>query len=463
MESDILNNGEWSLTERIVREDLGENSQFGWTVHLSEDFLLVGAISAVDTYSNKSGAVIMYKLEGNNWRENCRYSIQEDGAAFDYFGYAVSMDEDRVVVGAPNSDGVKKRTGVVNIFDFDETGWRNVQRLSAPDSEEYDEFGYSVSLQGNYIVVGDPFTDNQGGNSGSVYVYELKNYKWHFIQKLIPDEYYEYDNFGISVGIDADTIVVGANRTEVYGDGAVYVFKFNGSEWQQVQKLYAQDGTGGENFGVSVSISDNRILIGDDLDDDLGFNSGSAYIFEYNGNQWIQSKKLLPSKGETRGKFGNSVHISGNQLIIGSENKTVSEYYGAGSAYIFEYNGSSWIESKVLNAQDPHNNDNFGSSVKIINDNVIIGSRLRDEFGVNSGAVYYYNLVDSEWKLMKKFLPGDGGGLDFFGNSVDVFGDKVIIGAYGNNDNGNDSGSAYIFDLSNIDKKKDERNLIMSK
>ncbi|MEZ5497253.1 MAG: hypothetical protein R3F25_10600 [Gammaproteobacteria bacterium] len=108
MESDILNNGEWSLTERIVREDLGENSQFGWTVHLSEDFLLVGAISAVDTCSNKSGAVIMYKLEGNNWRENCRYSIQEDGAAFDYFGYAVSMDEDRVVVGAPNSDGVKK-------------------------------------------------------------------------------------------------------------------------------------------------------------------------------------------------------------------------------------------------------------------------------------------------------------------------------------------------------------------
>ncbi len=255
------------------------------------------------------------------------------------------------------------------------------------------------------------------------------------------------DIFGCSVSINGNYAIIGARDADDNGEdsGSAYIFKRSGNRWSLQQKLLASDGAKGDCFGMSVSINGNSAIIGACLDDDKGFNSGSAYIFACSGTYWFEQQKLLASDGLNNDWFGYSVSIDGNYAIIGApfnNDKGVE----SGSAYIFKRDGTTWSEQQKLLASDGATYDLFGLSVSIDGDYAVIGAPFNySGGGGDSGSVYFFKRDGTTWSKQAKLIPLDIADGDCFGYSVSIDGDYAIIGVPYDDDNGPNSGSAFIF------------------
>lgn len=262
------------------------------------------------------------------------------------------------------------------------------------------------------------------------------------LAKLLASDGAAGDGFGSHVSISGDTAVISASGDDP--NGSAYIFRFDSSSWVEEAKLLASDGADGDHFGVRVYISGDTAVVGANSDDDNGANSGSAYIFRYNGSSWVEETKLLASDGNTGEYFGTAIGISDDIAIVGAprDNDNGSN---SGSAYIFRFDGSSWVEETKLLASDGAAEDGFGRKVSISGDTAVIGARYNDDNGDDCGSAYIFRFIGSSWVEEDKLLASDGAEDDFFGDSVEIWGDTAIIGAPGDNDNGPASGSAYIF------------------
>ncbi|MCH7886446.1 MAG: T9SS type A sorting domain-containing protein [Candidatus Marinimicrobia bacterium] len=256
------------------------------------------------------------------------------------------------------------------------------------------------------------------------------------------------DKFGFSISISGDYAVVGAEGNDDNGDfsGSAYVFKRTGTSWAQEAKLLAADGAEFDNFGFSVSISGDYAVVGAKSDDDNGLSSGSAYVFKRSGTIWAEEAKLLPAEGAAGDRFGFSVSISGDYAVVGApfddDNGT-----DAGSAYLFKRTGTSWTQEAKLLASDGAVEDSFGSSVSISGDYAVVGARCDDDNGTDSGSAYLFKRTGTSWTQEAKLLPSDGAAGDHFGwgGSVSISGDYAVVGAWGDDDNGDASGSVYVY------------------
>ena len=244
------------------------------------------------------------------------------------------------------------------------------------------------------------------------------------------------------MSISGDRCLIGA----VGGDsnGSAYIFEWNSTNWSQQAKLTASDGNDGDAFGGLVSMDGDRCVIGAWHDDDNGSSSGSAYIFEWNGISWIEREKLTPSDGDALDYFGTGAGISGNRCIVGA-NGNDDNGSSSGSAYIFEWNGTSWIQQAKLTVSDAGANDYFGGDVGMSGDRCIVGA-FGDDDGGSNGSAYIFEWNGASWIQQEKLKASDGGLIDVFGYSVSISGDRCIISAHCDDDNGFQSGSAYIYD-----------------
>ena len=219
---------------------------------------------------------------------------------------------------------------------------------------------------------------------------------------------------------------------------------FSNYDWFEEAKLIASDGFDGDFFGQSVSIYENFAVVGAPNSDENGEMSGTAYIFNRDGNNWVEQAKLTASDGAEGDSFGCSVSIDGKYSLIGSpfneENGRLS-----GSAYIFNRSNNIWTEQAKLLPTDSEEYDEFGQSVSINMDNALIGVYLDDDNGFASGSAYIFTRLGTNWIENTKFLPSDGMDGDWFGLSVSIYNNTAVIGTPGNDYNGNDSGSAYVF------------------
>ena len=213
---------------------------------------------------------------------------------------------------------------------------------------------------------------------------------------------------------------------------------------RQQAKLLASDGATGDEFGFSVSISGNVAIVGSQGDDDNGADSGSAYIFAFDGTTWVLQRKLVPVDGAAGDLFGESVSISGDVAIVGAP---LDDDNGdrSGSAYIYRFDGTTWSQEQKLLASDGAERDFFGISVSISGDVAVVGALDDDDNGTDSGSAYVFRFDGTTWTHEQKLLASDGAAEDFFGDSVSISGDVAIVGADGNDDNGPESGSAYMF------------------
>ncbi len=372
-----------------------------------------------------------------------------DGAIEDYFGGSVDISGHIAVVGAYGDDDNGSYSGSAYMYERQGSGtWMMKAKLTASDGVGDDLFGGSVSISGDIAVIGAVGDDDNGSHSGSAYVYERQeNGTWQETAKLTASDAEISDYFGGIVSISGDIVVAGAWGDDDNGSssGSAYVYERqeNGS-WLEKAKLTAGDGATGEYFGRSVSISGDRILIGAYLDNDNGYESGSAYLYErQQSGTWLEMAKLTAGDGMAEDKFGSSVSIHGDIAVIGAEGHDDDGFPvlpNAGSAYVYERQvNTTWLETAKLTAFDPMAYKRFGSRVSISGDSVVIGAL---------DSVYVYDRQNNgSWPLAAKLIPSDGANGDRFGQSVSVDGDIVMRGAYLHDGNGSDSGSAYVYEL----------------
>ena len=371
-----------------------------------------------------------------------------DGATKDYFGKSVSIDGDTAIIGAYGDVDLGSSSGSAYIFIRSGTTWILQQKLTPSDGVPGDNFGKSVSLNGDTAIIGADGDDDHGAFTGSAYVFTRSGTTWSQQTKLTASDGAAKDSFGKSVSLNGDTAIIGADGDVDHGmfTGSAYVFTRSGTTWSQQAKLTASDGAAYDHFGTSVSVNGNTAIIGTIFDDDLGSGSGSVYVFTRSGTVWGQQAKLTASDGAGDDNFGTSVSLDSDTAIIGAY---VDDDlgYASGSAYVFTRSGTTWSQQAKLTASDGAAYDQFGISVSVNGNTATIGSRGDDDNGINSGSAYVFTRSGTTWSQQARLTASDGAAYDSFGESVSVNGDTVIIGAYGDDDHGINSGSAYQFSI----------------
>src|SRR5215468_4102319 len=269
-------------------------------------------------------------------------------------------------------------------------------------------------------------------------------------QKLTAMEGAANDEFGAAVAFSGNTMVIGAPLDDVIGEdqGSVYVFTRNGAAWTLQQKLTAQDGVAKSEFGFSVAISGDTVVIGAPLDDTGGNgDQGSAYVFTRSGAVWTQQQKLTAQDGAANDLFGYSVAISGETVAVSALGDDIGANENQGSAYVFTRSDTTWTQQQKLIANDGSTGEFFGRSVALSGDTVVVGKNL-DKVGANDeqGSAYVFTRSGTVWTQQQKLIADDGAEDDQFGRSVAISGDTLAVGAPFGDIGGNFSqGSAYVF------------------
>jgi len=364
-----------------------------------------------------------------------------DGTASGYFGGSVSISDVYAVAGA---SGDNSSTGAAYVFQ--NTGIESyVQsgKLVADDGAASDRLGVSVSVSGVYVIAGANGDDDKGNESGSAYIFIWNGTAWTRQKKLTASDGAAGDRFGESVSISGDYAVVGSPYDDDKGadSGAAYIFKREGTTWTQQKKLIPSDGGAGDYFGTSVSISGDYALVGAHLSKNPLTNTsfGAAYIFKREATGWNQKAKLIADDGAVNDYFGRSVSLycegTACYAVIGADGDDTSGGIDAGSVYIFKRNSDeTWTQNSHVYASDSAEGDNFGKSVSVYGQGsywvLIAGADKDDEAGSNAGAAYIFSLSGSAtWSQKEKLVPSGGGTNDYYGRSVGIFGYNTIVGA----------------------------------
>jgi hypothetical protein len=401
--------------------------------------------------------------------------ISSDGIADDRFGYSVAMHGETVVVGAVFADiGANSAQGAAYVFEKPPAEWSGTltqsAKLTASDGAAGDTLGGSVAISGDAIVV-SASAAKIGANSfqGAAYVFVKPPGGWSGTltenAKLTSSDGAGSDTFGSAVAISGDVIVVGAQNDNVttLGEGSAYIFVKPVTGWNgaltQTAKLIASDAGIEDEFGVSVAISGDTVVVGSHLDDSPSFNQGSAYVFLKPLTGWAgtlaENAKLTASDGAMNDSFGAAVAVAGDTIVVGSFLDDVGGNMDQGSAYVFVKPPGGWsgilTESARLQASDGSAEDRFGRAAGIDGTNIIVGAPL-DDIGGNAdqGSVYLFRMPAGGWSgtltETSKHLSSDGAAGDHFGWDVSMSGDSVVVGAEFDDIGAHlNQGSAYVF------------------
>jgi LPXTG-site transpeptidase (sortase) family protein len=332
--------------------------------------------------------------------------------------------------------------------------------LASAQAEPLAELGWAVAISGNTAVVGarnEDFDRSTGAltNAGAAYVFVRSGSSWFQEAKLVPRDPNTGDTFGVSVAIDGNTIVVGATGSDpddLTDAGAAYVFLREGINWTQKAKLVPLDPAAEDNFGSSVAIDGDTILVGADNKDLLiNFDAGAVYVFVHRGNSWDQKAKLVASDARPGAYFGSAVALDGNTAVIGATEANPAGLRGPGAAYVFEGRGNSWQQEARLAAEEGRRGDFFGHSVDIWGETIAVGSIFSDpEVGdarqTNAGAVYVFSSQRGDWEQETVLVPERATPFGQFGQSLALEGNRIIVGADREPQSGTSAtGAAYLF------------------
>lgn len=244
------------------------------------------------------------------------------------------------------------------------------------------------------------------------------------------------DSFGNSIAMDGNYAVIGANLDNVnavLNQGSAYIFFFNGTNWVQQAKLVAADGAADDNFGCSVSISGDYVVVGADSDDaGANANQGSAYVFLRSGSSWTQQAKITAANGAAGDNFGCSVGISGSYIAVGASGDDIGANANEGSAYFFVRSGVNWTQQDYVVAPTGAADDGFGRTISISGDYAVVGAPSDDQSGhTSSGAVHVFLRVGTNWSHQQTVFKADLLYLedyDSFGRSLSLHGDIFTAG-----------------------------------
>lgn len=366
-----------------------------------------------------------------------------DGAASDSFGYSVALDGITAVVGAQAATvGDNLSQGAAYVFTRTNGVWTEVEKLTASDGAAYDSFGNGVALSGATVIVGAPNASVNGNTAqGAAYVFTQSGGNWNQTQKLLAADGAASNEFGTSVSIQGDTALIGAIQL-LHGPGAAYIFGNSTGTWTQTAKLTASGGSGA--FGDAVRLDGNNALIGAQLTGVGGnMDQGAAFVFTNQGGAWSQSGILVASDGGRFDSLGSSVALEGSTALVGAPGATVNEAQ-RGAAYIFTESDGNWNQTQKLTASDGEDLDDFGSSVALSGERALIGAA--QYYSDGTGKMYVFRQSNNTWTQQSELLASDSSADDEFGWSAALDGSTALIGAWGATINGNvGQGAAYFY------------------
>ena len=351
--------GGWTTTATptatLTNSNGAGNDQFGFAVAISGDTIVIGAPTRrIPPHSNR-GEVYVFVKPGGAWADSANPTARltdNNGLANDQFGFAVAMDNDTIVAGAPSANFNK---GLAHVFVKPSGAWVTTANPSATltdvESAAQDQFGFDVAVGGNSVVVG-AYGHNIAGkaNQGAAYVFLKPGGAWINTDspaaKLTASDPKASDQFGNVVAIDGDTIVVGAWLKDVgatIDQGAAYLFLKPAGGWTNMTesaRLLASDGRNSDTFGVWVDVKGDKVVVGASLDDDgANRNEGSVYVFIKPDSGWTgmtETAKLNASQGRPGDSFGFSAAISDDTVVVGAPNDDLGANNQQGSAHVFD-------------------------------------------------------------------------------------------------------------------------------
>ncbi len=412
----------------VKPSDTETNDQFGSSVAVSGNTMVIGApnecsdargVNGNQTNKNgfQSGAAYVFVRSGSNWTQQAYLKASNTGVG-DHFGQSVAIFGDTMIVGAPSESsdatGVNgnqandnaTNSGAAYIFVRTGTNWSQQAYLKASNTGAEDRFGDSVAISGDIVIVGATVeasgshevngdqNDNSVPYAGAAYVFARSGTNWSQQAYLKgPPSNYEFDG---SVAVSGSTAVVGNLDSPV-----ACVFVRSGTNWTREAVFVGLDPFGDEEFGYSVAVSGDTVVVGAPGEDE----SGTAYVFVRSGTNWIQQAVLHDSNDRETDRFGNSVAIVGDTVVVGAPGQGYhDDALGSGAAYVFVRHGVNWSEQAFLKICycEASSYDTVGHSVAISGDTVVVGAPREDsdatgmngnessEEGFNSGAAYVF-------------------------------------------------------------------------
>ena len=324
----------WTQQAKLTAPDGAAGDEFGFAAAIAGDTIVVGARFAAIDGINGHGAAYVFVRSGDTWTQQAKLAA-DDGAAYDEAGFSVAIDADTVLVGAPFANGSQ---GKAYVFTRVGTDWTPEATLVADDGAASDRFGLALAVEGDTVIAGSPSAEiGANGYQGAAYVFARNAGTWSQQTKLTGSDSAAFDEFGVSVALDAGTAIVGAHYADVVfaGQGAAYAFVHDGDVWSEQGKLVSDDAFFGDEFGFSVALSGDTAAVGALFADAGGTeNEGEAYIFSRTGGTWTQAAKLFPDTATEGGEFGIGVSVDGDTAIVGAESAPVDGEF-RGAAYVF--------------------------------------------------------------------------------------------------------------------------------
>ena len=449
-------------TATLTSTDRTDNDRFGWSVSISGEHIAVGAYQDDDIASN-SGSAYVFSKPGDDWVDMTQTAklTATDATQDDYFGFSVCISGDHIVVGAYLDDDNENNSGSAYVFSKPLGVWSDTTetaKLNASDAAIDDSFGSSVAISGNHIVVGAYQDDDNGSSSGSAYVFSKSGNDWTNMTqtaKLTATGETASDLLGYSVNISGNHIFAGAYKDEEdsTGNGSVCDFIKPAIEWVDMTQterilppVYMANTS--NYYGYSLSVDGNYSVIGASGYEE---NKGAAFVLAFENGNWITVAKLTASNGLAADYFGWSVSISGDNVVVGAFGTKLSGQSNSGSAYIFVKPLDGWAdmtETATIEAADKAWYDTFGSAVSISGDNIVVGASRDQDNGNNSGSAYVFTKPASGWINMThtaKLLSSNGTVNDDFGHAVNIYGDDIVVGAHFRGISNDSLRTAYVF------------------
>ncbi len=399
-------------------------SKFGQALALKGSDIVIGS-SGNDDLGQNSGAAFVY-ADKNGTIEGPSVLIPSDGTHSSFFGNAVAIDGDRIVVGAKGTAQNGPWTGSAYVFERSGGVWSEQAKLIAASQTSFDLFGHSVAISGDTILVGARWKGLGIKHlAGTVFVFERLPNGRYARSRLVGEAV--GDMFGESLAIDGDTIAIGAWSADAHGlnAGAVHIYERQGSEWVQEARLCAEDGAPFDHFGASLALAGDLLVVGAEGDDEIDADRGSAYVFERQAGVWTQAAKLDPSDGKAHDLFGTSVATDGGAVFVGSPGHA-SQVGGQGAIYRYEKQNGRWTETRI-----EFGRGQLGTAL------AADGGRLLSTDARGPGTVQVHDSSDPTLPVTDAIsgVQFNRGGRHF-GSGLAVLGELVIAGDPGSSDLG---------------------------
>ena len=371
----------------------------------------------------------------------------DDALTDDNFGNAVAISEEWAIVGAPFADAAGTDSGAAYVFRRGPDGrWNQIQKLAPAGLGAGDRFGTSIAISDGIAIVGAYRDDDMGADAGAAYVFQLGPQQWDLVTKLVAESGQPFDWFGYTVGLDGPLAVVGAllRDGQGAGSGSACIYRqVDGQTWALTTEVSPADGETGDLFGTSVALFDDRVVIGAIGDDDGGENAGAAYVYELGQGGWTQTAKLVAEDPSEQASLGFAVAMTENSALVGAFRDSEMGA-DAGSAYVFRRtNDGSWVQGSKLLADSPGPDQNFGSAIDIDGQRAVVGAR-----GEGAGRISVFQVGQSGWEQVLAFEQTISAEGDSFGFSVAIDGAHGLGGAIEHDAGAPDAGavSAYLLD-----------------